>query len=68
MKTKNLLGDTERECLGNGEKGGCLNQQSYVCVCEQAMAVRKNDFFFFHLLLKVDIQNHVIVISLVSIY
>ena len=46
MKTKNLLGDTERECLGNGEKGGCLNQQSNVCVCDQAMAVRKNDFFF----------------------
>ena len=50
MRKENLLGDTERECLENGEKGAVLNQQSSVCVCvcvcvcvfDQARAIRKN--------------------------
>ena len=35
MRKKKLLGDTERECLENGEKGECLNQQSNVCGAKQ---------------------------------
>ena len=31
MRKENLSGDTERECLKNGEKGYCLDQQSNVC-------------------------------------
>ena len=32
MRKENLLGDTERGCLENEEKGKCLNQQNNVCV------------------------------------
>ena len=28
MRKENLLGNIERKCLENGEKGECLNQQS----------------------------------------
>ena len=32
-----LLGDTKKECLENGEKGECLNQQSNVCVTSREL-------------------------------
>ena len=35
MRKENLLGDTERECLKNGEKEEYLNQQSNVCLTSQ---------------------------------
>ena len=35
IRKENLLGDKERECLENREKGEFLNQQSNVCVSRQ---------------------------------
>ena len=40
MRKENLLGDTERECLKNGEKKECLNQQSNVCVSRKGQLER----------------------------
>ena len=40
MRKENLLGDTERECLENGEKGECLNQQSNGCVTRKVQLER----------------------------
>ena len=40
MRKEDLLGDTERECFENGEKGECLNQQSNVCVTRQGQLKR----------------------------
>ena len=40
MRKENLLGDTERDCLENEEKGECLNQQSNGCVSRQEQLER----------------------------
>ena len=44
MRKENLLGDTERQCLENGEKGECLNQWSNVCLTRQGQLERMADF------------------------
>ena len=41
---KHLLGDTERECLENGEKGECFNEQSNVCVPRQGQLGRMTGY------------------------
>ena len=35
MRKENVLGNTEKECLENREKGECLNQQCNVYVTRQ---------------------------------
>ena len=40
MRRESLLGDAERECLENGEKGECLNQQSNMCATRQGQLER----------------------------
>ena len=44
MRKVNLLGDTERECLENGKKGGFLNQQSSVSVTRQGQLERMDGY------------------------
>ena len=43
MRKENLLGDTERVCLENGEKGECVRERNDVC--DQVRAIRKNGLF-----------------------
>ena len=40
MRKENLLRDTEREYLKNGEKKECLNQQSNVCLSRKGQLER----------------------------
>ena len=44
MRKVNLLGDTEREYLENGKKGGFLNQQSSVSVTRQGQLERMDGY------------------------
>ena len=44
MRKVNLLGDTERECLENGKKGGFLNQQSSVSVTRLGQLERMDGY------------------------
>ena len=44
MRKENLLGDTERVCLENGEKRECVRERNDVCVTRQGQLERMDCF------------------------